>query len=353
MLIGIIIFLILTLLLSPRHFAFRAIRLPSTIFTFFGAAQMYSAYRGFCSQVWGRAAAQLKPWEMDEGDEEDFIEAPLITPSPHIARSDGGGRAYDDAHNTDSPAQHRRSVSDSSEAIFTPEPKDSEITFASEIFPLSDLSGAAMTISSSTDDPPWTAGARPEGIMKGEDDLSDAARAQLAVRRSTIKIPDAALAFPISEGPPATSLPLGTTARLSTDATQAMQEISPFDYKLPDVVTHISPATSPGRTLDRPGGEPTRRPFTAATTEAGTTSRPDTSHVELRALLARFGRSERRRSKSAQGRPKTFGPERVVQDERVKALYGSIIRDIVVFASISGAVWIGVCFAVPTYGLAN
>ncbi len=28
--------------------------------------QMYSAWRGFCSQVWSRASRQLHPWEMDE-----------------------------------------------------------------------------------------------------------------------------------------------------------------------------------------------------------------------------------------------------------------------------------------------
>jgi len=79
-LIGVIIFLILTLLLSDRYFAYRATRLPSTIFVFFGAAQMYSAYRGFCSQVWGRASSQLRPWELDMGDEEDLVGSRSSTP---------------------------------------------------------------------------------------------------------------------------------------------------------------------------------------------------------------------------------------------------------------------------------
>lgn len=312
---------------------------------------MYSAYRGFCSQVWGRAAAQLKPWEMDDGDEEDLVEAPLITPPPHIAGFDGGHFPRDGAHHTD-----RRSISDSSE-IFTPEPKDADIIFSSEVFPLSDLSGAAMTASSSSDDPPWLVSGLSNGPAESDDEMSEAARARLAVRRSTIKVPDAALAFPISEAPPVVALSARPTTHGLSDTAASMRDISPFEYKLPDVVTHISPAASSGNVdatvVD--SGAPPRRASTVATDEntTGKASRADISQDELRTLLARFIRTERRGAKAAQARPKTFGPERVVQDARVKALYESIVRDIVVFACIFAVVWIGVCFAVPTYGLAN
>ncbi|ORX33642.1 hypothetical protein BD324DRAFT_638996 [Kockovaella imperatae] len=66
LLCGIILFVLLTLFLKPTHFSQRAIRLPSAIFVWFGSGSLYSAYRGFCSHVWGRSSMQIKPWELDE-----------------------------------------------------------------------------------------------------------------------------------------------------------------------------------------------------------------------------------------------------------------------------------------------
>ena len=101
-----------------------------------------------------------------------------------------------------------------------------------------------------------------------------------------------------------------------------------------------------------------------------------TSNIELGALLENFELTTERRgatgktrqgsktsvgSKSmnkvnervARGKPKVkmFGPERVVQDARVKAHYESIVRHILIVGTAFGVAWIGVCFAVPTYGL--
>ncbi|KIP10419.1 hypothetical protein PHLGIDRAFT_125613 [Phlebiopsis gigantea 11061_1 CR5-6] len=42
----------------------RAWRLLGVPFLTLGAMQMYSAHRGFCSQIWGRGATQLRPWEL-------------------------------------------------------------------------------------------------------------------------------------------------------------------------------------------------------------------------------------------------------------------------------------------------
>ncbi|KAI0092096.1 hypothetical protein BDY19DRAFT_928321 [Irpex rosettiformis] len=41
----------------------RAWRLWAVPFLSLGGMQMYSAYRGFCYEVWGRGAMQLRPWE--------------------------------------------------------------------------------------------------------------------------------------------------------------------------------------------------------------------------------------------------------------------------------------------------
>lgn len=42
----------------------RAWRLFGVPFLTLGAMQMYAAYRGFCTQVWGRGTMQLRPWEL-------------------------------------------------------------------------------------------------------------------------------------------------------------------------------------------------------------------------------------------------------------------------------------------------
>ena len=62
---GIILYVLLTLFLHRTHYSYRAIRLPSGIFIWFGSGSLYSAYRGFCSHVWGRSSTQIKPWELD------------------------------------------------------------------------------------------------------------------------------------------------------------------------------------------------------------------------------------------------------------------------------------------------
>ncbi|KAG6811907.1 hypothetical protein H0H92_005305 [Tricholoma furcatifolium] len=70
MVLGILIVLLLIMLLPIPPQGNRAYRVfPAFIFAL-GAAQIYSAWRGYCSQVWMRGATQLRVWEMQEVDEE-------------------------------------------------------------------------------------------------------------------------------------------------------------------------------------------------------------------------------------------------------------------------------------------
>ncbi|KIR32633.1 hypothetical protein I352_05060 [Cryptococcus deuterogattii MMRL2647] len=71
LLIGLTIFLLLTLLLPPSPFSLRIYRLFSIIFVSFGIMQVYSAYRGFCSQVWRRSNRQVWPWDLDALEDEN------------------------------------------------------------------------------------------------------------------------------------------------------------------------------------------------------------------------------------------------------------------------------------------
>ncbi|KAG8741987.1 hypothetical protein FRC10_002145 [Ceratobasidium sp. 414] len=60
----------------------RSIRLVSVPFAILGCMQIYSAWRGFCSQVFGRSARQLHAWELvDPADAGVSLELPTISPS--------------------------------------------------------------------------------------------------------------------------------------------------------------------------------------------------------------------------------------------------------------------------------
>ncbi|KZT06530.1 uncharacterized protein LAESUDRAFT_679540 [Laetiporus sulphureus 93-53] len=68
--IGIIIALVCITVVHVPPKGNRAWRLFAVPFFAFGVMQVYSAYRGFCSQVWGRGHTQVRVWEMQEMDEE-------------------------------------------------------------------------------------------------------------------------------------------------------------------------------------------------------------------------------------------------------------------------------------------
>ncbi|KDQ64122.1 hypothetical protein JAAARDRAFT_187495 [Jaapia argillacea MUCL 33604] len=81
-LIGLAISLSLIMTLSTPPQANRAYRLFGVVIAGVGAAQWYSAWRGFCSNVWRRGNRQVRPWEFTELDEESwmFWERPQVIP---------------------------------------------------------------------------------------------------------------------------------------------------------------------------------------------------------------------------------------------------------------------------------
>ena len=87
--IGVISFILLTLLLPKHRWALRVTRVPCGVLVAAGVAQSYAAYRGFCCIVWGRRAMQIKPWEMDI-DEEAVMEgksSPEGSPTDQVSPS--------------------------------------------------------------------------------------------------------------------------------------------------------------------------------------------------------------------------------------------------------------------------
>ncbi|KAB5594185.1 Regulator of G protein signaling domain containing protein [Ceratobasidium theobromae] len=66
----------------------RSIRLVSVPFAVAGCMQIYSAWRGFCSQVFGRSARQLHAWELvDPADAGVSFDVP--SPPPPVAKPRG------------------------------------------------------------------------------------------------------------------------------------------------------------------------------------------------------------------------------------------------------------------------
>ncbi|KAI0681916.1 hypothetical protein BC835DRAFT_1425088 [Cytidiella melzeri] len=58
------------------HAPQRAWRLWAVPFLDLGGMQMYAGYRSFCTEVWGRGAAQLRPWELTIPDDENSAARP-------------------------------------------------------------------------------------------------------------------------------------------------------------------------------------------------------------------------------------------------------------------------------------
>lgn len=279
------------------------------------------------------------PWELDEvGDEEVSIrsknESEMTDCIPALASS-----TPLDPQGTPSPH-----ASLFSENIFTPSTTNRDITLSPEVYPLTDLN-EPITPPSSTE------------IEKIEE-MSEVQRNQLAIRRSTIKVPDAALAFPISE----------EVDDLSDLATRKQSHRSSAFESLRPSVTSLGSASMrrPSHTLASPIQTPTHRrseispfeepavpPLETAGTRVSTTSVPRVSIVrpDLSALLEKFRMTGQDHS-DTNTRTKMFGPESPVEDARVTALFESVVRDILVVGVSSGVIWVALCLAVPCAGLA-
>lgn len=300
--------------------------------------QMYSAYRGFCSQVWNRKSRQLWPWELDEARDEEFsIQSKQQTEGSECALDPSAP-----------PLGHRHSVSPHpsffSENVFTPTSTAREMTLSPEVFLLTDLSDP-VTPTSSID---------PEKI----EEMTEVQRNQLAIRRSTIKVPDAALAFPISEDDELGDL----STRKPSHRSSAFESLRPSvsslasgSFRRPSLSLASPIETAANRRSDiSPFEEPTPSVLPKAEANVSTTSvqagtvtpgRPD-----LSLLLDKFKFTGQPRS-AEDHRVKMFGPESPVQDERVTALFDSVVRDILVVGVISGVIWVALCLAVPCVGL--
>ncbi|EIW66607.1 hypothetical protein M231_01473 [Tremella mesenterica] len=329
--IGLLIYLLLTLLLPRHHFALRAIRLPSVIFVAFGCMQLYSSRRGFCTQVWGRSSRQVRPWELDDVEHDN--EATLY--STGTIQSNGDIlQSGDIPPATPTLTSNKPAVSAKGEG--------SGLDVVPEVHPLQDL-GGVIGVSPGTEKNDWELVFLPktfhlstEGEQLGnkpeleagpteKDSVSHATSDEydqrMAARRATLRPPSPSDAFPISATPLLSPYSRsGIDVSLSPASPLESSDISPFDQS----------ETARGLMSDGLSGR----------------SQP----AGLSSLLDTFGHTDTPLGREP--RPKIFGPETVVEDPRVKELFDSVVRDILVVGGLVGASWVAMCLAVPTAGLA-
>jgi hypothetical protein len=283
-------------------------------------------------------------------------------------------------------ATSRPSVS----STFAPvHPSDANYDLPHEVHPLSDLSS---TITSHEADPtPWERELLP-AMPDLEDDLTEVQRIQLAQRRATVVVPPASVVFPITESPsfetpltPPTG-PSPPSIRQQGSVGSPELPISPFisshpgKSKSPMVIPprmrslasadiapfEFNPASPFSPKVDTPPRASvgsllpslaTRQDSsTLPTYPPRTSSTPGPEFADLQALLARFKRDPVRREEYAAEKRRrkkeirVFGPEKLVEDPRVRSLMERIVRDILIVGAITAVVWVAVCLAVPMRG---
>ncbi|TYJ59217.1 hypothetical protein B9479_000206 [Cryptococcus floricola] len=309
--IGLITFLLLTLLLPAHPFSLRAYRLFSTIFIACGAMQAYSAYRGFCSQVWKRSHRQVWPWEGGElrlGDEE----AGLRGKDMAMAQMDVVNTGEEDSFILSST--HPLSNAGALEGFETPSRSFQDSAGSSKIS-LNLPAVPSLTINNTTS----SLSISPSDVYK-------------------------------------TKQPSDHNGKMGQDEAR---QISPFAFDEPDI-WGVGPSRqeSPKNTFSLPlhgtpvsgSGEPgpAERASRNIRQILSCLSQRRLSHEDLR-LPGQASCQEQCRRESYQ--VSIFGPEKLVEDPRIKKVYSNIRRDIFIVGGIVSVIWVALCLSVPCAGL--
>ena len=366
-LIALAIFLPLLFLLPAQPFGLRAYRLFSVPFASFGCMQAYSAYRGFCSQVWGRASRQLKPWEMDfADDEEEALEGvePLLDAQPTSRKE------KKQAEKEEMEMKQRGTNSTSTqETTFITTPQEFADPFAPIAVPDDDTLGAL---------PNRTTYARPATDHPFNPSPTSATFTLSPWSASTDDAKSPTSAAPLWPPPSDDPIPGGAAmaAHLSRRRATAPTIASPLPLLSADKVFPFAEAETTAAErfeifpFDSPFGEPSsnnglrnRKP--SVLSGGFVFDEPDPESTALRSgsvhtILASRMRQSSSKSVGTQTpgeselgemrRTPVFGPERTVLDPRVKKLFDDVVRDILIVGALVAAAWIALCLAVPGQG---
>ncbi|WWC97083.1 hypothetical protein V866_003960 [Kwoniella sp. B9012] len=374
--VGAVIYLLLTLLLPAHPFGHRAWRLFSIVFVAFGVMQAYSAYRGFCSQVWGRSHRQVRPWEMDDLDDEETL-----------VESTAGNES------------ELKNESYLAEPVPSINRQEIHISLPDEVRPLADLGGTASIPSEEGEDlmmkevgvnslsksdsitvalPVLEDKALVSFIENGKE-MTEVEKRQSEIRRSTVKAPTASEAFPITDdmyvgmvsSNAYRTIPKSNRAHPS----RQRKEISPFvsdEPIFPSSASSVRGSITNPNTNSIPLTRSKSRLYSITSQRASkeisnillklrrsTADSPEDEYLDPLSSTSSSStrkhklRSRRLTRKERKEKPKIFGPEKLVEDPRIKRVYSEIKRDILIVGSLVASVWIVLCLAVPCAGLAS
>jgi hypothetical protein len=238
------------------------------------------------------------------------------------------------------------------ENVFTsPTPQhEVEIQLSPEVHPLTDMNDITSSPVSVDDLRPV-----PSRNVSSEDgerseELDERQLRQLALRRSTIKVPDASLAFPISENDAVGELPPRKNSHRLSTVGSLRPSVSSIGSNLRQSLGSPLPTPVARRSDISPFEEPSAPSSKAPEPKSKVSmTSMNPTYPDLGQLLGKF--QFQRVSTTEASNPKMFGPEMLVEDPRVKALFEGVVRDILVVGAIAAVVWIALCLAVPCVGL--
>jgi hypothetical protein len=260
------------------------------------------AWRGFCTQVWGRVSRQLHPWELESREDPGIKQ---VDPRRRSVDLEGGGWVDPWANNLanlTSPAEKgstemERDVERVSwmPTFGGPGPDVPDHQGEDPLDPLSARSGSSSALQSSPDQ-------------------------TLSTHSWREPAPRLAMGYSVGD----------------------MSDISPWDeppgHTKSNSNTHL---IFPVSEKEENVGESSS---TATTTAV---QRRRSAGMQQSTLLRRLLR-ENKRDEVVSPKPPVFGDEIVIVDKRVIRLHGQVVRDILVVGAIWGLVWIAICLAIPT-----
>lgn len=272
--------------------------------------QVYSAYRRFCSQVWRRSSRQIWPWELDALEDEhskvgDMIGIPAIVgcgPKPEVKVL-------------------------------------KEVVFPEEVRPLSNL-GAIQDFNSTC-----KVNIRENSINASQASLEKSGDYDLSSQTFGFRNALARQFAPICD----TSSLEDKTGLISRPCCMWLGILAAEGHKLPNPTQReISPFA-----FDSGGKEGETSLGNATITTPFPHSVPaQPLHPLTSSMLISNPRSTKHEARvpprrKAHTKIQVFGPERLVEDPRIKKVYRDIKRDILIAGGIVSALWIVVCLVVP------
>ncbi|KAI0343402.1 hypothetical protein BDW22DRAFT_1167627 [Trametopsis cervina] len=276
-------------------------RLFAVPFLTVGGMQMYSAYRGFCSQVWSRGGTQLRPWEL-------VVPPPAsCSPRPRLdkfALEDLERAGTEDDHGSDKPSGRR-----ARDSIINIRRQDSE----------EDITGQYSKASLEHDNGTPYNGPITLPSFSTVVNNYDASEQDLDLKSHGV-------------APSPSPAPSSANARTPTSATHL------FKFR---------PTESTGTYTN--GGSPktSKQPQVQTDTHAYPPSPDAVSASPYTSTAVDQLSTPSQSSSSLPTHARIFGPERPILDPRIRAAHKRVLRDMLMAGFVWGSVWTAVVLCIP------